>query len=88
MPVVLKTFREALSVKWDLLVTQGGKRFFYESAETLLTTLITEMLLHDTTFHSKHELLIHYHTQPLLHDILGTFYDFSTSATPVLVPID
>lgn len=39
-------------------------------------------------FHSKHDLLIHYHTQPLLYDILGTFYDLSTSATPVLVPID
>lgn len=58
------------------------------SAETLLTTLITEMLLHDTTFHSKHDLFIHYHIQLLLHDIFSTFYDLSTSATPVLVPID
>lgn len=58
------------------------------SAETLLTTLITEMLFHDTTSHRKHYLLIHYRTQPLLHDIFGTFYDLSTSATPLLVPLD
>lgn len=59
------------------------------SAETLLSALLTEMLFHDTTFHTfKHYFLIHSHTQPLLHYILGIFYDLSTSATPVLVPTD
>lgn len=91
MPAGLRAFREALSVKWDFLVTQRGKRFFSMRANECRNTLINTHNRNAASshhFHSKRDLLIHYHTQPLLHDILSTFYDLSTTATPVLVPID
>lgn len=66
------------------------KWFSWEAmdAKTLITTLITATLFHDTAFHGKNYLLIPCHTQPLLHGELCIFYNLPTSAAGVLVPID